>query len=104
MKEQGLELDILKNSWSGDQYRGINSQWTDLDTGQRFEMQFHTRTSFEAKQITHDAYKRLRSGQPPDKFEQMVLEAFQKKVVSEVPIPPGAADIPDYPKRGTDAR
>ena len=37
-------------------------------------------------------------------FEQMVLEAFQNKVTSEVPIPSGAADIPDYPKRGTDAR
>jgi len=28
----------------------------------------------------------------------MVLEAFQKKVTAEVPIPPGAGDIPDYPK------
>jgi hypothetical protein len=27
----------------------------------------------------------------------MVLEAFQKKVSADVPIPPGAADIPDYP-------
>ena len=103
MKEQGFKLDILKNSWSSDQYRGINSQWTESGTGQRFEVQFHTRISFEAKQITHSSYERLRAGQP-DKFEQMVLEAFQRKVAAEVPIPPGAADIPDYPKRGTDAR
>jgi hypothetical protein len=34
----------------------------------------------------------------------MVLEAFQKKVTDEVPILPGAVDIPDYPERGTDAR
>jgi hypothetical protein len=34
----------------------------------------------------------------------MVLEAFQEKVTSEVPMPPGAADIPDYPKGGPDAR
>ena len=32
-----------------------------------------------------------------DKFEQMVLEAFQKKVAADVPVPPGATDIPDYP-------
>ena len=32
-----------------------------------------------------------------DKFEQMVLEAFQRKVTADVPVPPGAADIPDYP-------
>ena len=54
---------------------------------QRFEVQFHTRISFEAKQLTHDSYERLRTRQT-DKFEQMVLEAFQKKVSAEVPIPP----------------
>jgi hypothetical protein len=104
MEQQGFKLDKLKNSWSDDQYKGINSQWIEPDTGQRFEVQFHTRISFEAKQITHGAYQRLRAGQKPDKFEQMVLEAFQTKVTSEVPIPPGAVDIPDYPRRGTDAR
>jgi len=102
MKEQGFELDILKNSWSGDQYKGINSQWTDLRTGQRLELQFHTLISFEAKQITHEAYERLRSKQA-DAFEELVLEAFQKKVTADVPIPLGAKDIPDYPERGRDA-
>jgi hypothetical protein len=97
LKEQSFELHTLKNSWSGEQYKGLNSQWIDPDTGQRFEVQFHTRISFEAKQLTHDAYERIRSGQRPDKFEQMVLEAFQKKVTADVPVPPGAADIPDYP-------
>jgi hypothetical protein len=103
MKDRGFALDILKNSWSDDQYKGINSRWIEPDTGQHFEVQFHTRISFEAKQITHDSYKRLRSGQP-DEFEQMVLEAFQRKVVSEIPVPPGVLDIPDYPRRGVDAR
>ena len=103
IEKQGFELDILKNSWSSDEYRGINSQWTEPGTGQRFEVQFHTCISFEAKQITHGSYERLRAGSP-DKFEQMVLEAFQRKVTAEVPIPPGAVDIPDYPKRGSDAR
>jgi hypothetical protein len=103
MREQGFKLDVLKNSWSNDQYKGINSQWTEPDTSQRFEVQFHTRISFEAKQLTHGSYERLRSGQP-DKFEQMVLEAFQEKVSAEVPIPPGAADIVEFPKREEDAR
>jgi hypothetical protein len=104
LEDRGFRLGPLKNYWSDDQYKGINSQWTEPDTGQRFEVQFHTRISFEAKQITHGAYERLRADQKPDKFEQMVLEAFQRKVVSEVPIPSGAADIPDYSRRGTDAR
>jgi hypothetical protein len=103
LKDQGFELDKLKNSWSDEQYKGINSQWIEPDSGQRFEVQFHTRISFEAKQLTHLAYERLRSHQA-DAFEELVLEAFQKKVTAEVPIPPGADGIPDYPERGTDAR
>jgi len=96
LRSEGFELRNLWNAWSKDQYKGINSQWIDPDSGQRFEVQFHTRISFEAKQLTHPAYERLRTRQP-DKFEQMVLEAFQKKVSADVPVPPGAADIPDYP-------
>jgi hypothetical protein len=96
MKDQGFELHKLKNSWSEEQYKGINSQWIEPDTGQLFEVQFHTRISFEAKQLTHGAYERIRTHQA-DKLEQMLLEAFQKKVTAEVPVPLGAADIPDYP-------
>ena len=103
LKDQGFELDKLKNSWSDDQYKGINSQWIVPDSGQRFEVQFHTRISFEAKQLTHGSYERLRTLQP-DAFEQMVLEAFQKKVTVEVPVPPGADGIPDYPERDAYAR
>jgi hypothetical protein len=103
LKDQGFELDKVKNSWSDEQYKGINSQWIDPDSGQRFEVQFHTRISFEAKQLTHPAYERLRSKQA-DMFEELVLEAFQKKVTAEVPVPSGADGIPDYPERGADAR
>jgi hypothetical protein len=104
LRDQGFRLNVVRNYWSDDQYKGINSQWIEPDTGQRLEVQFHTRISFEAKQLTHGAYERLRAEQRPDEFEQMVLEAFQKKVTAVVPIPPGAVDIPDYPKRDTDAR
>jgi len=103
LKDQGFALDMLKNSWSDDQYKGINSRWIEPDTGQRFEVQFHTRISFEAKQITHSAYERLRTLQP-DPFEHMVLEAFQRKVADAVPVPSGATDIPDYQERRQSAR
>jgi hypothetical protein len=103
VQNHGFDLVKLKNSWSDEQYRGINSQWVDSATGQRFELQFHTRISFEAKQLTHGAYERIRT-QQADEFEEMVLEAFQQKVTAEVPVPPGAIGIPDYPERDTDAR
>ena len=103
LKGEGFKLHQLKNSWSDEEYKGINSQWIEPATGQRFEVQFHTRISFQAKQLTHDAYERIRTEQA-DEFEKMVLKAFQRKVSAEVPIPPGAADIPDYSERDKDAR
>jgi len=96
LKDQGFELEKIKNCWSKEEYKGINSQWIEPESGQRFEVQFHTRISFEAKQLTHDAYKLLRTHQV-DRFEELVLDAFQKMVASDVPVPPGAADVPDYP-------
>ena len=110
LEGHGFKLEKLKNFWSDDQYKGINSQWSDRDTGQKFEVQFHTRISFEAKQLTHPAYERIRTRRlddpapeqdnqqsHSDKFEQMVLEAFQEKVTADVPVPVGATSIPDYP-------
>jgi hypothetical protein len=103
LKGQGFGLRKVKNYWSDEEYKGINTQWIDPETGQRFEVQFHTRISFEAKQLTHDAYERLRA-QPDDALEKLVLKAFQGKVSAEIPVPPGAYGIPDYTWRGTDAR
>jgi hypothetical protein len=104
LENQGFKLEVRKNFWTDDQYKGINSQWIEPLTGQRFEVQFHTRISYEAKQLTHPAYERLRADPKPDEFEQMVLEAFEKKVTAEVPVPPGALDIANYPERRKDAR
>ncbi len=104
LKDYGFKMVTLKNFWRDEQYKGINSQWVDPDSGQRFEVQFHTRISFEAKQVTHPAYERLRSQPKPDELETMVLRAFQREVSAAIPIPPGAADVPDYPVRGRNAR
>ena len=103
LRGEGFKLHQLRNSWSGEEYKGINSQWIEPHSGQRFEVQFHTRISFEAKQLTHDAYELIRT-QQGDEFEKMVLKAFQRKVSAEVPVPPGATDIPDYSERDADAR
>lgn len=96
LEDSGFELLKVKNYWSKDEYKGVNSQWIDRDTGQKFEVQFHTRMSSEAKEITHRAYEQVRA-RKVDKFEELVLEAFQRKVSADVTIPPGASDIPDYP-------
>jgi hypothetical protein len=98
----GCELaKPLKNSWESDQYKGVNAQWRESATGQRFEVQFHTQASFEAKQLSHAAYERIRNPQTSD-AELPELEDFQRKVCAKIPIPPGATDIAYLPRKDRD--
>lgn len=92
IKEDGFDLVRLKNYWSGEQYKGINSQWIDQDSCQRFEVQFHTHVSYEAKQLTHSAYERLRRGMDSES-EEGDLEELQRELTNSIPVPPGAEDI-----------
>lgn len=96
LKAEGFELVERRNSWPQEQYKGLNSRWRVPGSGQMFEVQFHTQASFEAKQETHWAYEKLRVGVPTP-TEQRELEDFQKRVTARVPVPSGAAEIPDYP-------
>jgi hypothetical protein len=59
-------------------------------------VQFHTPISFEAKQITHVAYERLRNLRTMD-TEVAELRCYQEEVAAEIPIPTGALSIPDFP-------
>jgi hypothetical protein len=96
LEAAGFERVDCRNTWTNAEYKGINSRWQVPGSGQRFEVQFHTQASFEAKQETHAAYEKLRSPATP-KEEQDKLVEFQRDVTARVPVPPGAADIPDYP-------
>lgn len=98
LKAEGFELIKLKNLWSDDQYKGINSQWRRPETELRFEMQFHTPESLEAKELTHKAYERIRSRQTSP-AERRELEEFQRRVNALIVTPPGAADIKDFQER-----
>lgn len=96
LKAAGFELVELRNSWRHEEYKGINSRWLIPDNGQLFEVQFHTRISFEAKQLTHQAYERLRVPETP-KVERDELEDFQHRVNANVPVPHGVPNYADYP-------
>jgi hypothetical protein len=91
----GCEMVQLKNLWEDDHYRGINSRWREATTGQLFEVQFHTQSSFETKQLTHDAYERLRNPETP-RAELRELRKLQEEVSAKVPIPPGVTEIESY--------
>ncbi len=98
LKAEGFELIKLKNLWHAEQYKGINSQWRRPDTGLRFEMQFHTPESREAKELTHQAYERIR-GRTISSTEKPELEAFQRRVNALLPTPPGTDRIKDFPEQ-----
>jgi hypothetical protein len=70
-------------------------------SGQVFELQFHTRASLEAKELTHPAYERIRNSETSDD-ERAELEDFQRRIGGKIPIPPGAAEIEDYPREERD--
>lgn len=90
--DQGYEPVKFKNFWGGEGYQGINSMWRDPQTGQVFEVQFHTQESFDAKMTTHDLYEQARL---PDTSpaERDRLNSQQDETFDNVPRPPGAADI-----------
>jgi hypothetical protein len=98
LEAAGFEPVERRNSWTKEEYKGVNSWWRLPEGGQMFEVQFHTEASFETKQLTHPAYERIRNPATPDK-EVEGLRRFQRDVSAKVVIPPGAEDIPDIRRR-----
>jgi hypothetical protein len=101
LTDAGYELLKLKNLWSKDQYKGINSQWRSPDTGLRFEVQFHTPQSLEAKELTHQAYERLRDPLT-SKAEETALVSYQRQVNALVRVPSDVFGVEDYPPEKRD--
>ncbi|HMD91279.1 MAG TPA: hypothetical protein VKG80_01430, partial [Trebonia sp.] len=95
LKTAEFELVELRNSWEAEEYKGINSRWRIPGDRQLFEVQFHTQISFEAKQLTHPAYERLRN--PLTSLEEQdELADFQRRVNAYVPEPPDVHEVPNY--------
>jgi hypothetical protein len=92
IKAEGFELVEFRNSWTHEEYKGINSRWRVPENAQLFEIQFHTQASFEAKQQTHAAYERLRV-LPDDHEEVHELRAYQRQLCARIPVPPDAPEV-----------
>jgi hypothetical protein len=99
LSNNGYELIRLANRWGGDEYKGVNSRWSDLQSGQHFEVQFHTPASWEAKQNTHGAYEKIDNPDTPvDEVEK--LRSYQRSTCDSLEIPGHWDDIRDYRKPG----
>jgi len=100
LKAEGFELIKLKNLWTDEQYKGINSQWRRPETGTHLEMQFHTPESLEAKELTHEAYERLRRPEAAtSQIERDELEDFQRRANALITTPPRTDTIKDFPEK-----
>jgi hypothetical protein len=97
LKAEGFELVKLKNLWAADQYKGVNSQWRRPETGLRFEVQFHTPESLAAKELTHEAYERIRGSAGP--AERKDLEGFQRLANALLVTPERTTEIKDFPEK-----
>jgi len=94
LRDRGLIFVSLHNTWSDDQYKGINTRWREPTSGISFEVQFHTRASFTAREFTHKAYERIRGEIVlVGGMEMATLREFQRQVNAMIPIPPGAVEI-----------
>jgi hypothetical protein len=98
LEYRGYELVLSRDSWENSQYKGVNTRWATPDSV-IFEVQFHTRESYEGKQLTHTAYERLRSGIATE-AERPELREFQERVTACIAIPTDAHEFPDYRKEG----
>jgi hypothetical protein len=100
LKAEGFELIKLKNLWGSEQYKGINTQWRRPETELRFEVQCHTPESLDAKELTHEAYERIRASAPPEEREE--LEHFQRTTNALIVTPERTVEIKDYPEKKND--
>jgi hypothetical protein len=85
-KNQGFEPVDLKNSWSEPEYKGINSRWRAPESGQLFEVQFHTQASFKVKEETHSAYEprsRYRRGPPTSRTIRRRADASEDHLLRD---------------------
>ena len=92
LEDAGYRVVAVKNSWGNPSgYRGINTV-IESPTGQRFELQFHTADSFQAKTETHVLYEeQRRADTTPARRDELQREMDRR--FDQVPVPPDAPDV-----------
>jgi hypothetical protein len=92
LRRRGYELRQRKPSWGSGPYKGVNSRWSDPNSGRLFEVQYHTPESWEAKQSIENP--------EVSESDKATARKHQQDFSAAVPIPEGAAEIPEYDDEG----
>ena len=88
LRSQGVDVVAETNRWGGPGFRGINVRLR-VGPARRFEVQLHTRESFEAAKATRGLHEEYRlSTTPPDRRAE--LFALLDNAFAQVSVPPGA--------------
>ena len=97
-KKAGITPNKQKLYWvKGNNYMGGNYTFN-LPSGQVFELQFHTPTSFAVKEpLLHNIYQRWRVLNPKTTLAKG-LDAEMRAIAAEIPFPPNLSNIPGYPE------
>jgi hypothetical protein len=98
-KGNGFDLEVRRNCWQNQEYKGINSRWRDPAHDLVFEVQFHTAASWEVSQRAHGLYEAITDPATPPE-ERARLRSIYAEMSAAVPVPRGCATIPAYRKEG----
>lgn len=88
LKDKGFVVHQIKNTWldKDNPYNGINVKILSLD-GYKFELQFHTKESLEAKEKAHLLYEKQRLLGKGETKENLRLIKEMERIFKAVPNP-----------------
>ncbi|WKK20911.1 hypothetical protein QZH56_18605 [Streptomyces olivoreticuli] len=111
LRAQGFEPVSEQNTWEDPVYKGVNTAWENRETEEKFELQFHTPESFQAKSENHELYELARSGtfeqfnseKDPKRSEsyQEASDLLQNERYENVRVPPGVEELEKRTVRAT---
>lgn len=88
LKDKGFTIHQIKNTWKDkdNPYNGINVKVLDPD-GCKFELQFHTKESLDAKEKAHLLYEKQRLLGKDEVKENLRLVKEMERIFNAVPNP-----------------
>lgn len=98
LQSQGYEIVRVKNSLQNPNapYRGVNTNVKSPD-GSIWELQFHTKTSLDIKEVNHKLYEKQRLDDTPAS-QKVALGEEMARNAAAIPTPPGIENIKNIDK------